>query len=69
MLTLSIILTVVVITGEAIPLTDKERAKGMKEVSKENPALNKLKNQKIFKQNMKILLQNKVKLLKFVIKD
>jgi len=24
--------------GEAIPLTDKERAKGMKEVSKENPA-------------------------------
>ena len=24
--------------GEAIPLTDKERAKGMKEISKENPA-------------------------------
>ena len=43
--------------GEAIPLTDKERAKGMKEVSKENPAEGSLLHRK--DANLEIYKQDK----------
>jgi len=43
--------------GEAIPLTDKERAKGMKEISKENPAEGSLLHRK--DANLEIYKQDK----------
>jgi len=54
--------------GEAIPLTDKERAKGMKEISKENPAEGSLlfrkdANLEIYKQDKDVAAyKNMIKL-------